>query len=177
MYLTLPTDHTAGTDAGFYTPPSYVSKNDLALGQIIEGLSKRPEWRDSVVFVSADDPSGTGDHISGQRMPAYAIGPYVRHDFVDHMRYSLTSVLRTVEVLDGLKPLSVYDASATPMTAAFLKVPIVRPYAAISSNIAMTKNPGQAAALSIPIDDDTSGRVAAQEWQYMRGPRVAISGN
>src|SRR5580693_7727922 len=67
-YMTLPTDHTAGLDPGFYTPASYVSNNDAALGMIVEGLSKRPEWRDTVVFVTTDDPAGTGDHISGQRM-------------------------------------------------------------------------------------------------------------
>ncbi len=168
-YLTLPTDHTAGADPGFYTPTSYVSNNDVALGQIVAGLSKRPEWRDTVVIVTTDDPAGTGDHISGQRMPAFAIGPYVRRGYVDHTRYSLPSVLRTVEVLFGLEPLSIFDAGAAPMLAAFARRPVVQPYFAIPSNFAMEKNPGKAAFTAIPIDPPDSDQIPRQEWASIHG--------
>ena len=167
-YITLPTDHTAGADPGLYTPASYVSNNDLALGRIVEGLSHRPEWRDTVVFVSTDDPSGTGDHISGQRMPVYAIGPYVRHDYVDHTRYSLPSILRTTELLLGVRPLTIFDASATPILA-FAAQPVVRPYTAIPSNVVLAKNPGKAAKTWLPIDGPDSARIAREEWATMRG--------
>ncbi|GAC1391887.1 MAG: alkaline phosphatase family protein [Vulcanimicrobiaceae bacterium] len=168
-YMTLPTDHTAGSDPGFYTPASYVTNNDAALGEIIAGLSRRPEWRDTVVIVATDDPSGTGDHISGQRMPVYAVGPYVKRGFVDHTRYSLPSVLRTVEVLFGLQPLSIFDLAASPMTAAFASRPVVQTYHAIPSNFAMVKNPGEAASTSIELDGPQSAMIPDQEWASIYG--------
>ena len=168
-YLTLPTDHTAGTKAGYYTPASYVANNDEALGQIIEGLSKRPDWRDTVVFVTMDDPQGTGDHVDSHRMPAFAIGPYVHHGFVDHTRYSIPSVLRTVEVLYGLDPLNMYDAEATPVVASFASQPDAAPFTALPETIPMTKNPGKATSLSMVLDGPESARIPMQEWASVKG--------
>lgn len=171
-FLTLPTDHTAGTKPGFYTPASYVGNNDLALGQIIEGLSKRPEWRDTVVFVTMDDAQGTGDHFDSHRMPAFAMGPYVRHGYIDHTRFSLPSVLRTVEVLFGLDPLNLYDAEATPILAAFSSQPEVSEYSAIPSNVPMTKNPGKSKSLSLAIDGLDSAAIPGEEWSSINGPQA-----
>jgi DNA-binding beta-propeller fold protein YncE len=170
-YLTLPTDHTAGTKAGFYTPASYVASNDVALGQIVAGLSHRADWRDTVVFVTTDDPQGTGDHVDSHRMPAFAIGPYVRRGFVDHTRYSIPSILRTVEVLYGLAPLNIYDAAATPMLDAFTSVPRVDGYTPLPANVPLERNPGKAASLELPIDGPGAAAIAAQEWHAMRGAR------
>lgn len=170
-YLTLPTNHTAGTKAGFYTPASYVANNDLALGQIIQGLSKRPDWRDTIVFVTTDDPQGTGDHVDSHRMPAFAIGPYVRHSFVDHTHYDIPSVLRTVEVLYGVAPLNMYDAQATPLIAAFSNEPDASRYAALPMNIEMTKNPGKATSLIFDLDGPGSAAIPAQERASVKGTR------
>jgi DNA-binding beta-propeller fold protein YncE len=168
-YITLPTDHTAGTKAGFYTPASYVADNDAALGKIIEGLSKRPEWRDTVVFVTTDDPQGSGDHVDSHRQPAFAIGPYVRRGNVDHTHYSIPSILRTVEVLYGLSPLNMYDAEATPMFDAFSTQPDEAPYAALPSNILMAKNPGKALSMAFVLDGRDSAAIPEQEWRSIRG--------
>jgi DNA-binding beta-propeller fold protein YncE len=174
-FVTLPTDHTAGTKAGFYTPASYVANNDLALGQIIEGLSKRPEWRDTVVFVTTDDPQGSGDHVDSHRQPAFAIGPYVRPAFVDHTHYSIPSILRTVEVLYGLDPLNMYDAEATPMLDAFAAQPDLAPFTALPSNIPMVKNPGKTASMAFVLDGPDSAAIPAQEWQSIRGWRSLVA--
>jgi DNA-binding beta-propeller fold protein YncE len=168
-YLTLPTDHTAGTKAGFYTPASYVASNDLALGEIIAGLSKRPEWKSTVVFVTEDDPQGTGDHVDSHRMPAFAIGPYVRRGFVDHTRYSIPSILRTVEVFFGLPPLNIEDALSAPMLDSFSNEPVVESYAAIPSNISMEKNPGKPKATSFAVDGPDSLNVPTEEWVSIKG--------
>ena len=168
-YVTLPDDHTAGTKAGFYTPASYVANNDEALGQIVAGLSRRPDWKDTVVFVTMDDAQGTGDHLDGHRMPAFAIGPYVRRGYIDHTRYSQVSILRTTEVLLGLRPLTIYDAASTTMVDAFAKQPLVGAYEAINPGIAMEKNPGQAVSLTFPIDGPGSADIPNQEWRSLRG--------
>jgi phospholipase C len=168
-YLTLPTDHTAGTKAGFYTPASYVSNNDTALGKIVQALSKRSDWRDTIVFVTCDDAQGTGDHVDSHRMPAFVIGPYVRRGYVSHVHYSQTSVVRTVELLFGVAPLNVYDAAATPILDAFARQPVAMTYATIASTIPMVKNPGTTASLFFPIDGPASRVVPDQEWQSLRG--------
>jgi hypothetical protein len=168
-YLTLPDDHTAGTRAGFYTPASYVANNDEALGRIVAGLSRRPEWKDTVVFVTCDDAQGTGDHVDSHRMPAFAIGPFIRRGFVDHTRYSQTSILRTVELLFGVDPLNVYDAAATPILAAFARQPDAVRYAALPSGIEMEKNPGKAISLIVPLDGRDAATIPEQEWRSLRG--------
>ena len=168
-YLTLPTDHTAGTKPGFYTPASYVTNNDEALGRIIDGLSHMPEWRDTVVFVTTDDPQGSGDHVDSHRQPAFVIGPYVRHGYIDHTHYSIPSILRTVEVLFGIDPLNMYDAAAAPMLDAFAAQPEVDTYTALPSNIPMTKNPGKTASMAFELDGPQSALIPAQEWLSVRG--------
>jgi YVTN family beta-propeller protein len=174
-YLTLPTNHTAGTKAGYYTPASYVTSNDLALGQIVEGLSKRPEWRDTIVFVTEDDAQGTGDHVDSHRMPAFAIGPYISRGFIDHTRYSIPSILRTVEVLYGLDPLNMYDAEATPMVASFAAQPDTAPYTALPAPIPMTKNPGKPKAVSLVLDGPDSAQIPMQEWASVKGPGSVVA--
>lgn len=168
-YLTLPTDHTAGVKAGFYTPASYVASNDVALGAIVAGLSRRPDWRDTVVFVTCDDAQGTGDHVDSHRMPAFVAGPYVRRGFVSHTHYSQTSILRTVELLFGVEPLNVYDAAATPILDAFARQPLVTSYATLASNIPLQKNPGKAGSLSYEIDGPDSAGLSDTLWQSVRG--------
>lgn len=174
-YVTLPDDHTAGTKPGFYTPASFVANNDLALARIVAGLSKRRDWQKTVVFVTCDDAQGTGDHVDSHRMPALAIGPYVRRGFVDHTRYSIPSILRTVELLYGLDPLTIYDAAATPMLAAFARQPLDRPFTTLAEGIAMRRNPGIATSLVEPLDGPDSEEIVREEWASLRGARSLAS--
>jgi len=174
-YLTLPTDHTAGTKPGFYTPASYVASNDLALGQIIAGLSHRPEWKSTVVFVTMDDPQGTGDHVDDHRMPALLVGPYARHSAVDHTHYSIPSFLKTVEALFGLAPLNIEDAAAAPMLDAFARQPAVAAYAPRPQTISMERNPGSATSFTLPLDGPGAAAIAQQEWSSLRSPRASRS--
>jgi YVTN family beta-propeller protein len=174
-YLTLPTDHTAGTKAAFYTPASYVANNDEALGEIVAGLSKRPDWRNTVVFVTMDDSQGTGDHVDSHRMPAFAIGPYVRRGHVDQTRYTIASILRTVEVVYGLDPLNMHDAAATPMTAAFASTPDVAAYTALPSNVPLQHNPGNATSMMFELDGPGSAAIPAQEWSSIKGATSEIA--
>ena len=171
-YVTLPTNHTAGSAAGFYTPQSYVANNDLALGQIVEALSKRPEWKSTLIIVAPDDAQGTGDHVDAKRMPVFAIGPYVRRGAVDHTLYSFPSVLRTVEVLFHCSPLNIEDAGATPIDGIFTRTPQVAIYHPIPESIAMTKNPGKTASLFFPLDGPASAKIPDQEWVAVRGART-----
>jgi Phosphoesterase family len=168
-YMTLSTDHTAGSRAGFYTPASYVASNDFALGTIVAGLSKRPDWKNTIVFVTCDDAQGTGDHVDAHRMPAFAMGPYVRRGFVDHTRYSFPSFLRTVELVYGLDPLNIEDQLAVPMTDFFARQPSVEPYVRRAQELAMERNPGVAASTSFELDGPDSAHIPEQEWISVKG--------
>lgn len=168
-YMTLSTDHTAGSRAGFYTPASYVASNDFALGTIISALSRRPDWKDTIVFVTCDDAQGTGDHVDAHRMPAFAVGPYVRRSFVDHSHYSYPSFLRTVEIAFGLDPLNIEDQLAAPMTDFFARQPSNEPFARLAQMVSMERNPGTATTLSFVIDGPDSAQIPEQEWRSIKG--------
>ena len=130
-YLTLPNDHTNGTKPGFPTPKATIADNDYGLGQVVDLISHSAIWKDSAIFVVEDDTQDGGDHVDAHRMPAFAISPYARHGAVVHTRYDQESVLRTAELILGLKPLSLFDATATPMYDAFTSQPDLTPYMAI----------------------------------------------
>ena len=170
-YMTLPTDHTVGTAPGEYTPESFIASNDRALGLIVAGLSRRPDWKDTIVFVTTDDPQGTGDHVDAHRMPALIVGPYIRRHFVAHARYSFPSFLRTVELIFGLAPLNIEDALAPPMTDIFAIQPIPQAFEALPQAVPMELNPGQRRKdVSYTIDGADSTAIPAQEWVSINGP-------
>lgn len=126
--IRLPNDHTAGTSAGKLTPTACVADNDLALGRVIEGLSNSRFWPSMAVFVVEDDAQNGPDHVDAHRTIAYAISPYTRNRGVDSTLYSTASMLRTMELILGLKPMSQFDALAQPMMASFSPVPDLTPY-------------------------------------------------
>jgi YVTN family beta-propeller protein len=133
-FIWLPNDHTSGSKPGSPTPAAYVAMNDYALGQIVESISHSRVWGSSAIFVIEDDAQNGPDHVSDQRTTAFVISPYSRGG-VRHEHYSTVSMLRTIELLLGMKPLSTYDAMAVPMYAAFAPVPDARPYTALAPQI------------------------------------------
>ena len=135
MTFRMLSDHTEGTAAGRPTPFAHVADNDLAIGMMIEHISKSSIWENSVVFIAEDDAQNGPDHVDAHRTTAYLAGGYVKRHFVDHTMYSSSSMLRTIELILGLPPMSQYDASATPMWRCFNKSADKTPYKSIPSNI------------------------------------------
>jgi WD40 repeat protein len=117
--LRLPNDHTAGTRVGKITPTAMVADNDLALGMVVEAISKSKFWKETAIFVVEDDAQNGPDHVDAHRAVALVISPYTKHRHVDSTMYSTTSMLRTMELILGLKPMSQFDAAARPMYNAF----------------------------------------------------------
>ncbi len=117
--LRLPNDHTSGTGRGKPTPTAYLADNDLALGRIVEGLSKSPFWSSLAIFVVEDDAQNGSDHVDAHRTVALAISPYIQRGSVDSTLYSTSSMLRTMELILGLEPMSQFDAAARPMWTSF----------------------------------------------------------
>jgi hypothetical protein len=133
--LRLPSDHTHGASPGAHTPTAYVGDNDLALGQIVEAVSHSKFWPQTAIFVVEDDAQNGPDHVDAHRTTAFVISPYTRHGAVDSTMYSTSSMLRTLELILGLKPMSQFDAAAMPMYNSFQATPDLRPYQALPANV------------------------------------------
>ncbi|PSL46301.1 YVTN family beta-propeller protein [Chitinophaga niastensis] len=115
----LPNDHTSGMSKGSHTPLAHVADNDLALGRLVEHISHSPIWKEAAIFVLEDDAQDGPDHVDAHRSVAYVISPYIKRHSVNHTMYSTASMLRTMELVLGLPPMSQYDAAATPMWGCF----------------------------------------------------------
>jgi hypothetical protein len=128
-------DHTEGQRIGRPTPFAHVADNDLAVGMFLEYLSKSPVWKESAVFIVEDDAQNGPDHVDAHRTTAFVAGPFVKRGFVDHTMYSTSSMLRTMELILGLPPMSQYDAAATPMWKSFTATPNFSPFISLPANI------------------------------------------
>jgi len=121
MFMRLGNDHTNGTSPGKIAPLSSFADNDYALGMIVEALSKSKFWPSTAIFVLEDDAQNGPDHIDSHRSPAFLISPYTHTGTIDSNMYNTTSMLRTMELILHLRPLTHYDAGARPMLACFSK--------------------------------------------------------
>ncbi|HAD14451.1 MAG TPA: hypothetical protein DCF33_18670 [Saprospirales bacterium] len=128
--LRLINDHTEGLRKGAPTPFAQVADNDLAFGLFIEHLSQSPIWKESAVFVLEDDAQNGADHVDAHRSIAFVISPYTKRHYKDHTLYSTNSMLRTMELILGLPPMSQHDAAATPMWRCFTQNQDLTPYKA-----------------------------------------------
>jgi len=128
-------DHTEGLRLGRPTPFAHVADNDLAVGMFLEHLSKSPVWKESAVFIVEDDAQNGPDHVDAHRTTAYLAGPFVKRGIVDHTMYSTSSMLRTIELILGLPPMSQYDAAATPMWRSFTATADAKPFSFLPANI------------------------------------------
>jgi len=154
-----------------------MADNDLALGRIVEALSKSKFWAKTAIFIVEDDAQNGADHVDSHRSPAYVISPYTRRAAIDSTMYNTTSVLRTMELLLGLRPMTVYDASSTPMTRAFSSNAKTESYSAITPQHPLNeRNPaaGPLAARSARMDWDEADEIDDNElnkilWLALKG--------
>jgi len=108
-------DHTNGTRPGTPTPRAMVAENDLSLGRIVETISHSRIWNESAIFVLEDDAQNGPDHVDAHRSIALVVSPFSKRRVVDSTMYSTSGVLRTMELILGLPPMSQFDAAATPV--------------------------------------------------------------
>jgi hypothetical protein len=171
-------DHTNGTRAGSPTPRAMIAENDLALGRIVDAISHSTYWRHAAIFVVEDDAQNGPDHVDAHRSVALVASPYTRRGVVDSTLYTTTGVLRTMELILGVPPMTQYDAAATPMYAAFQMVPVQTPYAARSARIRLDEMnrpnaPGAAQSAAMNFSEaDLTPEDGLNEilWQSVHGP-------
>src|SRR5205085_1479619 len=177
IFMLLGNDHRSGTAAGKIAPLSSVADNDYAVGLLVEAISHSRFWSSTAIFVLEDDAQNGADHVDSHRSPAFAISPYVKHGAVDGTMYNTTSMLRTMELILGLNPMTHFDAGARPMNAAFQSTANTAPYTVEKPRIPLDqRNPGQSptAARSARMDFSQEDRVDEDElndvlWTAIRG--------
>ena len=118
VYMTLPNDHTNGGSLGHHSPRAMVADNDRAVGQVVDLISHSSYWAHSAIFVVEDDSQDGFDHQDAHRIPAFVISPYATRGVL-HTSYDMASAIRSIELILGLHPMNLFDASARPMYEAF----------------------------------------------------------
>ncbi len=121
-------DHTQGTRPGALTPRAHVAENDLALGRLVEAVSHSKYWPTTAIFVLEDDAQNGPDHVDAHRSIAFVASPYTKRGYVDSTMYTTSGMLRTMELILGIPPMSQYDAAATPMFNSFTDKPDLTPF-------------------------------------------------
>lgn len=175
--IRLGNDHTNGTAPGSPTPRAMVADNDLALGRIVEAITHSRYWKESAIFVLEDDAQNGPDHVDAHRSVMLAISPFSRRRMLDSTLYTTCSVLRTIELILGLPPMSQYDAAATPMYAAFQPSSDVAPFTHRPARVPLDEkndwsSPGARASLRMNLRDaDMAPELELNEilWRSIRG--------
>lgn len=146
MMMSLPNNHTSGTQEGFPTPRAMVADNDLALGRIVEAVSKSKFWKETAIFVIEDDPQNGLDHVDAHRTTAFCISPYTKRGAVISTNYNQNSILRTIELILGLQPMTRFDLIAMSMEDCFTDRPNFSSYKSLKNNIPLDEmNPALSA--------------------------------
>lgn len=177
LLVRLGNDHTSGTAPGKIAPLSAMADNDYALGMIVESVSRSRFWPTTAIFVLEDDAQNGPDHVDSHRSIAFVISPYARRGTVDSTMYNTTSVLRTMELILGLRPMTHFDAGARAMTACFQAKPDLKPYTAEKPRMPLDdRNPASSptAARSARLDLSEADRIDDDElndilWRAIRG--------
>jgi YVTN family beta-propeller protein len=182
MLMRMGNDHTNGAAAGKLSPLSLAADNDQGVAMVAEAVSKSRFWNETAIFVIEDDAQNGPDHVDSHRSPCWVISPWVKRGTVNSTMYNQASVLRTMELILGLHPLTTYDAGARPMFSVFANSATPQPYTLQKAQTPLdTRNPANTAAAhdskrmhfeeADEIDDDELNAVL---WAAIKGPGVAM---
>jgi hypothetical protein len=171
-------DHTNGTRPAGPTPRAMVAENDLAVGRFVETIAKSRYWQDSAIFILEDDAQNGPDHIDAHRSAVFVVSPYARRRATDSTLYTTSGVLRTIELILGIPPMSQYDAAATPMYNAFQATPVAAPFTHVEPRIRLDEKNGDdawGAEASLRMNFEEADLAPDRElneilWRSVRGP-------
>jgi YVTN family beta-propeller protein len=178
MIMSLGENHTRGTAPGAFTPDACVASNDLGLARLVAAASKSKFWSQMAIFVIEDDAQNGPDHVDAHRTTGLVISPYCKRGFVDSTLYTTASMIRTMELILGLPPLTQYDAGATPMFNSFQASLVAKPFNPLPARVDVlakntAKSPGakQSAQMDFREYDrapeDALNRIL---WAAAKGP-------
>ena len=175
-------DHTEGQSIGRPTPFAHVADNDLAVGLFVEYLSNSPIWKQCLIIAVEDDAQNGPDHVDAHRSTAYIAGGLVKRNFVDHTMYSTSSLLRTIELILGLPPMSQYDAAAESLWRCFSETPNATSFKSVPANVDLNeKNTQQNSSADVSATFDFSKEDSAPDllfseviWKAVKGERSVM---
>jgi len=169
MIMSLPCDHTEGTDPKYPTPRAMMADNDLALGRVVQAVSRSPQWKETCIFIVEDDAQSGPDHVDGHRTVFLAISPYNRRKSVDSSFYTQTNMIRSIEMMLGLDPLNKFDSVADPMVACFRDELDLTPYRAAPNNVPLDERNPSGAAMSA-ADRYWLEKTRSLDWSHLDAP-------
>ena len=146
--IALTCDHTMGTRPGAPTPRAMVADNDLALGRVVERISKSNIWSRSLILVVEDDAQNGVDHVDGHRTVALVIGPHVRRGVVDSNNYNHTSMIRTIQEIFQIPPRTRALKAARAMNSVFTEQPNQTAYQTLTPKVRLDEMNPPASALA-----------------------------
>src|SRR5439155_11495660 len=134
------------------------------------------------IFVIEDDAQNGADHVDAHRTIGLAISPYIRRGHLDSTQYGTVSMLRTMELVLGLPPLSQFDAAATPMFESFTDKPDLTAYQHVPAQVNLdVKNERTAygAERSLKMDFSEYDRIDDFElneilWRAVKGKDAPV---
>jgi hypothetical protein len=177
LVMSLGENHTRGTIPGAYTPAAMVASNDYAVGMLVDRVTHSKYWATTAIFIIEDDAQDGPDHVDARRTPGLVISPYVKRGKVDSTMYSTSSMLRSMELLLGLPPMSQYDAAARPMYESFGTQADLSGFTVIEPQIDLNaKNEANAVGAKLSSKMDFSewdaapmGQLNEVLWKAMKG--------
>ncbi len=149
--MALTSDHTNGTAPTYPTPKAMVADNDLALGRVVEAISKSPYWKDTVIFVIEDDVQNGVDHVNGHRGPANIISAYSKSGTFSQYMTQIDFIAAMERIL-GLPPMNQMDMAVDPthLNALFSSSPNLEPFTALEATTPINElNPKPVAATTL----------------------------
>ncbi len=121
-------------DAKSGHPPASLCAGENYAVTVLNAVMSSPQWPTTAVFLVWDDWGGFYDHVEppvvenwedgtpfryGHRVPCIVISPYARSGYISHALHSHVSLLRFIETIFGLAPLTHRDAIASDMLDCF----------------------------------------------------------
>lgn len=178
--MSLGENHTKGTTPGAFTPEACVASNDVGLGKLVSAATHSKFWPEMAIFVIEDDAQNGPDHVDAHRTAGLVLSPYCKRGCVDSTLYTTASMVRTMELILGLPPLTQFDAGATPMFNCFQETPSSVAFEALNPTVDLfakntLKSPGakQSARMDFREYDhapeDELNRIL---WAEAKGPGV-----
>jgi len=179
--IRLSQDHTSGTRPGSWTPQYMASDNDAAVGQLVDTVSHSKFWASTAIFVTEDDAQNGPDHVDSHRTETLVISPYTAQarPRAEDAHYDTAALIRTIELILGMKPMSQFDATAMPMWQMFGSTPDTTPFTALPQGVATQFNGSTAygarlsAKMSFALPDqappDLLNRIL---WHAIKGANV-----
>lgn len=164
--MLLPADHTSGVTPGMPSPRSSVADNDLALGRIVEAVSRSRFWKDTLIVVAEDDSQLGADHVDGHRSIAFCISPYTRRGAVVSQNYNHTSIARTIGLVLGMPPMTRFDRVGRPLTDCFVASADLRPYTA-KKNLVPLDEVTKSERLLVGEERELAEESAEMDWDEL----------